>query len=74
MGEQLGLCEERRARLVVTDEVPSSLVFFPVADGDWGIGGTINLLPDFAAGAGYAHLQHLVAWRRPRTSSRRSTC
>jgi phenylpyruvate tautomerase PptA (4-oxalocrotonate tautomerase family) len=43
-------------RIVVT-----SVVFLPIADGDWGIGGTINHLPDFAARAGYAHLQHLVA-------------
>lgn len=41
-------------------QVTTSVVIQPVADGRWGIGGAINRLPDFAARAGYRHLQHLV--------------
>ena len=44
----------------VGQQVVTSVVITPVADGRWGIGGEVNRLPQFAARAGYAHLQHLV--------------
>lgn len=38
----------------------TSVVLHEVRDGDWGVGGALWRLPDFAEAAGYAHLQHLV--------------
>jgi hypothetical protein len=40
--------------------IATSCIMNEVADGVWGANGTIWRLPQFAAAAGYEHLQHLV--------------
>lgn len=45
--------------------IATSVLVHEVADGDWGVGGDIWRLPDFARAAGYAHLQHLVPLKQP---------
>jgi phenylpyruvate tautomerase PptA (4-oxalocrotonate tautomerase family) len=41
-------------------QVATSCIMNEVADGMWGASGNIWRLPQFAAAAGYEHLQHLV--------------
>ncbi|MES2126241.1 MAG: tautomerase [Pseudomonadota bacterium] len=53
----LAVLGKERRRLV------TSVIFNEVPDGQWAVNGALWRLPDFAAGAGYRHLQHLVvAW------------
>jgi phenylpyruvate tautomerase PptA (4-oxalocrotonate tautomerase family) len=42
-------------------QIATSCIINEVADGMWGASGYIWHLPQFAAAAGYEHLQHLVA-------------
>lgn len=44
-------------------QIATSCIFNEVADGTWAANGTIWRLPQFAAAAGYEHLQHLAANR-----------
>lgn len=43
-----------------TRRLASSVVLHEVADGMWGVNGTIWRLPQFAEAAGFAHLQNLA--------------
>lgn len=47
------LADDRRSVL-------TSCLFNEVADGTWGVNGTLWQLPEFARHAGFRHLQHLV--------------
>jgi phenylpyruvate tautomerase PptA (4-oxalocrotonate tautomerase family) len=44
-------------------KIATSVILNDVADGTWGAGGEIWHLPEFAARAGFEHLQHLVDTR-----------
>jgi phenylpyruvate tautomerase PptA (4-oxalocrotonate tautomerase family) len=41
-------------------QILTSCILREVADGNWGVGGVIWRLPDFASAVGFEHQQHLV--------------
>lgn len=51
----LFIASEEQKQVVLT-----SIIIDTIGDGDWGCQGEVWKLPNFAAAAGYEHLQHLI--------------